>query len=90
MIEINLKINDLDLNSLIEKSLPLIINNKVTSKAMTFCAISLLKSMNEEEKYNFIIKTLCNNKTKIIELLNSYVKGKGIIGKVSDFNVIYK
>jgi hypothetical protein len=71
MLEITLKIDEIDYNSLIKNLLPLLIDNKLKLKALQISATTLLLGLNGEQKDKKIAAVINQNNFKLQNIINN-------------------
>ncbi len=70
MIEITLKIDDINYASLIKNLLPLILDNKIKLKAVQLAATTTLLGLNDEQKDRKVAQIINQNNVRLENILN--------------------
>ena len=73
MIELNLKIDQLNYDELINVIIPHLVKNKLAEKALKTAISAKFSSMNESEKNTAAVSLINDNSSKITAIINEYI-----------------
>jgi len=86
MIELKITVDNINYNALINAIIPHIVSNKIAQRTIISAINTKFSSMSEAEKNQAAVSFLNDNRSKISEILNSYIEKEQLGCNIYDFS----